>query len=127
MSARAEQVYHEVCDILEEKPLMSRSKNDGGESPWVAASWLRDHLLSPKERKDMVLWKKVEKLVQEDSRVDQYPKLVKGESKVVWEWQVEGSLSSSKKRRKESQPKLKENVNSSSNAQTWMQEAEPPS
>lgn len=29
----------------------------------------------------------VEELVQEDSRVDQYPKLVKGESKVVWEWQ----------------------------------------
>ena len=30
---------------------------------------------------------KVEELVQEDSRVDRYPKLVKGESKVVWEWQ----------------------------------------
>jgi hypothetical protein len=29
----------------------------------------------------------VEELVQEDSRVDRYPKLVKGESKVVWEWQ----------------------------------------
>ncbi|XP_050242192.1 uncharacterized protein LOC126691169 [Quercus robur] len=29
----------------------------------------------------------VEELVQEDSRVDQYPNLVKGESKVVWEWQ----------------------------------------
>ncbi|KAL2494662.1 Hydroxyphenylpyruvate reductase [Forsythia ovata] len=27
----------------------------------------------------------VEELVQEDSRVDQYPKLVKGESKIVWE------------------------------------------
>lgn len=26
-------------------------------------------------------------MVQEDSRVDQYPKLLKGESKVVWEWQ----------------------------------------
>lgn len=26
-------------------------------------------------------------MVLEDSRVDQYPKLVKGESKVVWEWQ----------------------------------------
>ncbi|XP_073132990.1 uncharacterized protein [Henckelia pumila] len=118
LSARAEQVYHEVCDILEEKPLTSRSENDAGEPPWVAASWLRDHLLSPKERKDMVLWKKVEELVQEDSRVDQYPKLVKGESKVVWEWQVEGSLIASRKRR-ESQPKLKENVNSSSNTQIW--------
>lgn len=30
---------------------------------------------------------KVEELVQEDSRLDRYPKLVKGESKVVWEWQ----------------------------------------
>lgn len=29
----------------------------------------------------------VEELVQEDSRVDQYPKLLKGEQKVVWEWQ----------------------------------------
>ena len=29
----------------------------------------------------------VEELVQEDSRVERYPKLVKGESKVVWEWQ----------------------------------------
>ncbi|XP_073052143.1 LOW QUALITY PROTEIN: uncharacterized protein [Primulina eburnea] len=110
LSARAEQVYHEVCDILEERPLMSRSENAVGEPAWVAASWLRDHLLSPKERNDMVLWKKVEELVQEDSRVDQYPKLVKGESKVVWEWQVEGSLSASRKI-KGSESKLKENVN----------------
>lgn len=29
----------------------------------------------------------VEELVQEDSRLDRYPKLVKGEAKVVWEWQ----------------------------------------
>lgn len=29
----------------------------------------------------------MEELVQQDSRVDRYPKLVKGESKVVWEWQ----------------------------------------
>lgn len=29
----------------------------------------------------------VEEFIQEDSRVDQYPKLVKGEQKVVWEWQ----------------------------------------
>lgn len=29
----------------------------------------------------------VEELVQEDSHVDRYPMLVKGESKVVWEWQ----------------------------------------
>ncbi|KZV53279.1 hypothetical protein F511_07573 [Dorcoceras hygrometricum] len=125
LSARAEQVYHEVCDILEERPLMSRNENDGGEPPWVAASWLRDHLLSPKERKDMVLWRKVEELVQEDSRVDQYPKLVKGESKVVWEWQVEGSLSASRKRRRESQPELKENVTSSFNAQTKTRAVEP--
>lgn len=27
--------------------------------PWVVASRLRDHLLSPKERKDPVIWKKV--------------------------------------------------------------------
>lgn len=43
----------------------------------------------------------VEKMVQEDSRIDRYPKLVKGESKVVWEWQVEGSLSFSKMKRRD--------------------------
>ncbi|KAL0286260.1 UNVERIFIED_CONTAM: hypothetical protein Sangu_2741300, partial [Sesamum angustifolium] len=75
----------DVCDILEEKPLVSRSEGEG--ETWVVAPWLRDYLLSPKERKDPFLWRKVEKLVQEDSRIDQYPKLVKGESKVVWEWQ----------------------------------------
>ncbi|KAL0324707.1 UNVERIFIED_CONTAM: hypothetical protein Scaly_2437800 [Sesamum calycinum] len=80
LSVRAEQIYHEVCDILEEKPLVSRSEGEG--ETWVVAPWLRDHLLSPKERKDPFLWRKVEKLVQEDSRIDQYPKLVKGESKV---------------------------------------------
>ncbi|CAI0471169.1 unnamed protein product [Linum tenue] len=46
------------------------------------------------------LYHQVEELVQEDSRIDRYPKLVKGESKVVWEWQVEGSLSSAGKRTK---------------------------
>ncbi|KAK9145202.1 hypothetical protein Sjap_005105 [Stephania japonica] len=67
---------------------------------WVVASRLRDHLLLPRERKDTLLWKKVEEFVQQDSRLDQYPKLVKGEQKVVWEWKVEGSLSSSRKRPK---------------------------
>ncbi|KAK6162159.1 hypothetical protein DH2020_002000 [Rehmannia glutinosa] len=121
LSVRAEQLYHEVCDILEEKPLVSRSTS-GESEPWVVASWLRDHLLSPMERKDPFLWKKVEELVQEDSRVDQYPKLVKGESKVVWEWQVEGSLSSSgkKKRNDGSAPKLKELMSSSSNIERRM-------
>ncbi|KAG8374633.1 hypothetical protein BUALT_Bualt10G0016300 [Buddleja alternifolia] len=116
----------EVCDILEEKPLTSRSKSGDGE-PWVVASWLRDHILSPKERRDPKLWRKVEELVQEDSRVDQYPKLVKGESKVVWEWQVEGPLSSSGKRKKSDgkAPKLKEAMNTSSNVQSWMHAGEP--
>jgi hypothetical protein len=31
-------------------------------------------------------------MVQEDSRIDQYQKMVKGESRIVWEWQVEGAL-----------------------------------
>ncbi|KAI8546772.1 hypothetical protein RHMOL_Rhmol07G0145400 [Rhododendron molle] len=63
----------------------------------------------------------VEELVQEDSRLDQYPKLVKGESKVVWEWQVEGSLSSSKKRKKaeESKLKLSEGITPSLNQQNY--------
>ncbi|KAM7259719.1 hypothetical protein ACFE04_015460 [Oxalis oulophora] len=94
-----------VCDILEENALASRDVN-GGCEPWIVASRLRDHLLLPKERKDLVLWKKVEDLVKEDSRVDMYPKLVKGESRVVWEWQVEGSLSSSLKRKKQQTSKL---------------------
>lgn len=29
----------------------------------------------------------VEELVQEDSRIDRYPRLVKGDGKEVWEWQ----------------------------------------
>ncbi|KAF9625139.1 hypothetical protein IFM89_019353 [Coptis chinensis] len=89
-----------VCEILEENAMAAKNVNGKGD-PWVVASRLRDHLLLPRERKDLLLWKKVEDLVQEDSRLDQYPKLVKGESKVVWEWQVEGSLSSSRKRAKE--------------------------
>lgn len=98
LSKRAEQLYQQVCEILEERALMSNNPN-GGE-PWLVSSRLRDHLLSPRERKDPVLWKKVQELVDEDSRVDRYPKIVKGEQKVVWEWQVEGSLSSSSKRKK---------------------------
>ncbi|KAI8546768.1 hypothetical protein RHMOL_Rhmol07G0145000 [Rhododendron molle] len=47
-----------VCEILEEHALVARSLNGEGE-PWVVASWLRDHLLLPKERKDMTLWQKV--------------------------------------------------------------------
>ncbi|XAR54848.1 hypothetical protein NMG60_11030159 [Bertholletia excelsa] len=112
LSTRAEQLYSQVCDVLEEQALISRSLNGGGE-PWVVASWLRDHLLLPKERKDTTLWRKVGELVQEDSRLNQYPKLVKGETKVVWEWQVEGSLSSLRKRKKaeESKMRLNQGVN----------------
>ncbi|MCL7031910.1 hypothetical protein MKW94_021808 [Papaver nudicaule] len=99
LSNRGEELYEQICDILEEKAMMAKGVPGGGE-PWVVASWLRDDLLLPRERKDSLLWKKVEELVQEDSRLDQYPKLVRGESKVVWEWQVEGSLSSSRSRTK---------------------------
>ncbi|XP_021825139.1 uncharacterized protein LOC110766166 isoform X2 [Prunus avium] len=86
LSTRVDELYQQVCEVLEEKAFMSKSVNSECE-PWVVASRLRDRLLLPKERKDPVLWKKVEELVQEDSHVDCYPKLVKGESKVVWEWQ----------------------------------------
>ncbi|KAG4973091.1 hypothetical protein JHK87_029912 [Glycine soja] len=95
MSRRVEELYDKVCEILEDNALTSKSAN-GECEPWVVASRLRDHLLLPRERKNPLLWKKLEELVQEDSRIDRYPKLVKGESKVVWEWQVEGSLSASK-------------------------------
>ncbi|KAI4315161.1 hypothetical protein L6164_028002 [Bauhinia variegata] len=105
MSKRVEELYNQVCEILEENALTSKSTN-GEPEPWFVASRLRDHLLLPRERKDPLLWKKVEELVQEDSRVDRYPKLVKGESKVVWEWQVEGSLSSSKMKKKRDAGKM---------------------
>ncbi|RZC93559.1 hypothetical protein C5167_003925 [Papaver somniferum] len=100
LSNRVEELYEQICDILQEKAVMAKSAFTGEGEPWVVASWLRDDLLLPRERKDALLWKKVEELVQEDSRLDQYPKLVRGESKVVWEWQVEGSLSSSRSRTK---------------------------
>ncbi|KAG8634210.1 uncharacterized protein LOC110604496 isoform X2 [Manihot esculenta] len=104
LSTRSEELYHQVCEILGENALMSKTSNV---EPWLIASQLRDHLLLPKERKDTVLWKKVEKLVEEDSRVDRYPKLVKGESKVVWEWQVEGSWSSARMKKKVEARRLK--------------------
>ncbi|KAJ8465020.1 hypothetical protein OPV22_027572 [Ensete ventricosum] len=53
-----------------------------------------------------MLWKKVEEMILEDSRIDQYPKLIKGESKVVLEWQVDGPLTSMLKS-KESASKTK--------------------
>lgn len=105
LSVKAEHIYNEACDVLEEKAVSARSMT-GEHEPWVVASLLRDHLLSPKERKDPMLWKKVEQLVQEDSRLERYPKMVKGECKVVWEWQVEGSLSSSGKRKKAKEIRL---------------------
>ncbi|CAN0842793.1 hypothetical protein LINGRAHAP2_LOCUS3683 [Linum grandiflorum] len=108
VSNRSEELYHQVCEMLEENAL--ESKGESGEfEPWVVASQLRDHLLLPKERKDPLLWKKVEELVEEDSRIDRYPKLVKGESKVVWEWQVEGCLSSAGKKSKERVTKQRSN------------------
>ncbi|XP_042949587.1 uncharacterized protein LOC122281843 isoform X3 [Carya illinoinensis] len=145
LSRRAEELYHQVCEVLEENALMSKRVN-GECDPWVVASRLRDHLLLPRERKDPVLWKKVEELVQEDSRVDRYPKLVKAESKVVWEWQdvdlgrndnlglitgapvsffsnsqnlrqVEGSLSSARMRKKVEASKLKSNEGIDINSQ----------
>ncbi|KAL9327522.1 hypothetical protein ACSQ67_002525 [Phaseolus vulgaris] len=111
MSRRVEELYDKVCEILEDNALTSKSAN-GECEPWFVASRLRDHLLLPRERKNPLLWRKVEELVQEDSRIDCYPKLVKGESKVVWEWQVEGSLSVSKmkKRRDASKTRINESM-----------------
>lgn len=92
LSNRAEQIYQQVCEILEDNATNGKIGNSECD-PCVVASWLRDHLLVPRERKNAFLWKKVEELVLEDSRIDQYPKVVKGESKVVYEWQASGSLS----------------------------------
>nr|CAB3497342.1 unnamed protein product [Digitaria exilis] len=112
-----------VCEILEDNAVNAKIGNSDCE-PWVVASWLRDHLLVPRERKNAFLWKKliqdtlpvkvwdtrsmrsfvivqivverVEELILEDSRIDQYPKVIKGESKVVYEWQASGSLKTKK-------------------------------
>ncbi|XP_039009371.1 uncharacterized protein LOC120137756 [Hibiscus syriacus] len=56
--ARAEELYNQVCGMLEENALRSKSMDGEGES-WVVASWLRDHLLLPRERNGPQLWKKV--------------------------------------------------------------------
>ncbi|KAJ0960352.1 hypothetical protein J5N97_001802 [Dioscorea zingiberensis] len=74
-----------VCEILEDNATMVKNSKSGDEK-WVVASWY--HLLLPRERKDAKIWKKVEELILEDSRISQYPKLIKGESKIVLEWQV---------------------------------------
>nr|CAB3502303.1 unnamed protein product [Digitaria exilis] len=84
-----------VCEILEDNAINAKIGNSDCE-PWVVASWLRDHLLVPRERKNAFLWKKVEELILEDSRIHQYPKVIKGESKVVYEWQASGSLKTKK-------------------------------
>ncbi|VAI25836.1 unnamed protein product [Triticum turgidum subsp. durum] len=81
-----------VCEILEDNAISAKAGNSECE-PWVVTSWLRDHLLSTRERRNTLLWKKVEELLLEDSRIDQYPKVIKGEAKVVLEWQASGSLS----------------------------------
>uniref|UniRef100_A0A0E0GFG5 Man1/Src1 C-terminal domain-containing protein n=1 Tax=Oryza nivara TaxID=4536 RepID=A0A0E0GFG5_ORYNI len=88
-----------VCEVLEDNAIDAKIGNSECE-PWVVTSWLRDHLLVPQERRNAFLWKKVEELILEDSRIDQYPKVVKGESKVVYEWQASGSLSGKKKVKK---------------------------
>ncbi|XP_047089169.1 uncharacterized protein LOC124701165 [Lolium rigidum] len=92
LSKRAEQIYEQVCEILEETAINAKIGISKCE-PWVVTSWLRDHLLVTRERRNASLWKKVEELILEDSRIDQYPKVIKGESKVVLEWQASGSLS----------------------------------
>ncbi|XP_049933470.1 uncharacterized protein LOC116253085 isoform X2 [Nymphaea colorata] len=125
LSTRAEQLYTQVCEVLEEAALMAKDTGTEGDS-WVVASRLRDHLLSPKERTNSALWKKVEALVQEDSRLDQYQKLIKGEPKIVWEWQVEGSLRSNKVKGKSSKMKADEHiVESSQHVRRKLQLCEP--
>ncbi|VVB08163.1 unnamed protein product [Arabis nemorensis] len=113
-SRRVEELYDQVCDFLEENAVASNSADSTNCEPWVIASRLRDHLLLPRERRDPRLWSKVEELIKEDSRIDRYNKVVKGEQKVVWEWQVEGSLSLSKlKKRRETQKKVRQIIDSS--------------
>ncbi|KAG7536175.1 Man1/Src1 C-terminal [Arabidopsis suecica] len=117
-SKRVEELYDQVCDFLEENAVASNSADTSNCEPWVIASWLRDYLLLPRERRDPLLWLKVEELIKEDSRIDQCPKVVKGEQKVVYEWQVEGSLSLSKlKKQRETQKKVGKSIGSSTSLQ----------
>jgi hypothetical protein len=113
-------LIHKVCDFLEENAVASNSAETSNCEPWVIASWLRDYLLLPRERRDPLLWTKVEELIKEDSRIDRYEKLLKGEKKVVWEWQVEGSLSLSKlKKQRETQKKVRKSIDSSTSLQEY--------
>eukprot|EP00850_Spirogloea_muscicola_P005897 SM000027S09678 [mRNA] locus=s27:750433:753590:+ [translate_table: standard] len=91
---RAEEIYHQVCAELEEHAVESQATSGAGEAkpPWIVGARLRDHLLRPRERKQRALWDEVERLVRDDARIDQYPRLVKGQSRTVWEWQTEGAL-----------------------------------
>ncbi|CAM6100931.1 unnamed protein product [Calypogeia fissa] len=98
ITARAQAVYLQVCEALEERALESRDMGEG--EPWVVVSRLRDHVLLPSERKWKALWKQIEDFVTEDSRIDQYQMKVKGEMKIVWEWQVEGALRTPNVRKK---------------------------
>ncbi|BAA97527.1 unnamed protein product [Arabidopsis thaliana] len=119
-SRRVEELYDQVCDFLEENAVASNSAETSNCEPWVIASWLRDYLLLPRERRDPLLWTKVEELIKEDSRIDRYEKLLKGEKKVVWEWQVEGSLSLSKlKKQRETQKKVRKSIDSSTSLQEY--------
>ncbi|KAJ0961785.1 hypothetical protein J5N97_029613 [Dioscorea zingiberensis] len=77
---RTEELYEQVCEILEDNATMVKNSKSGDEK-WVVASWLRDHLLLPRERKDAKIWKKVEELILEDSPNKSISKLIKGESK----------------------------------------------
>ncbi|KAL2941310.1 Ribonuclease Z [Bienertia sinuspersici] len=52
LTKRAEHLYHQVCDTLEDNALMSKSMGD--REPWLIASRLRDHLLTP--RKEEILF-----------------------------------------------------------------------
>lgn len=48
----------QVCEILEDNAINAKIGNSECE-PWVVTSWLRDHLLSTRERRNALLWKKV--------------------------------------------------------------------
>jgi hypothetical protein len=64
--------------------------NRPGSAPkWVMAAHFRDTLLKPRERTGP-LWREVERLAVEDSRVNVRQQMVRGESFTVWEWLGEG-------------------------------------
>ncbi|GAQ87803.1 hypothetical protein KFL_003780090 [Klebsormidium nitens] len=82
----AETLYEKICAELEDA-----AQRPGGAPKWKIATHFRDSLLKPRERGG-ALWKEVDRLAREDTRVLVRQQMVQGESFTVWEWREAGAL-----------------------------------